>query len=486
MIKKFGFTIYLLFFSLLIFSQGRFATVQITASPLSDNIYMLEGAGGNIGLYIGEKETFMIDDQFADLSDKIKAKIATLTDRPVSKLVNTHWHGDHTGGNESFGEQEAMIFAHENVYQRMSEKSPSIALPVVTYNESMHLRFLDEPVVITHVHNGHTDGDSYVYFTESNVLHMGDIFFHQRYPYIDLNSGGSLKGMIAAVEAASMMIDEKTKIIPGHGPMASKSDLTKYHTFLVTLKDRVSKAIASGTTEENLDCDAMLAGYEDWTWTFINAEKMAKSAFRSLKKDQWEILSDVSSLAAWKGWKKDKPAAAWTMKNGVLAFDPSAEDGGDILTKDTYENFEFHLEWKISDCGNSGLMWNVVEDEKYHAPYSTGPEMQILDNTCHPDGKIVKHRAGDLYDMIETNVVNVKPAGEWNSIIIKSNNAKYEFWQNGAKVVTFEMHGDAWDELVAGSKFKDWEGFGVFKSGHICLQDHGDKVWFRNIKIKRL
>ncbi|MDG2450687.1 MAG: DUF1080 domain-containing protein [Saprospiraceae bacterium] len=203
--------------------------------------------------------------------------------------------------------------------------------------------------------------------------------------------------------------------------------------------------------------------------------------------NEWISLFDGSSTDAWKGWKKDNIGAAWSIQdNGELMFDPSQEDKGDIMTKATFENFEFHLDWKISECGNSGIMYNVQESDDYHAPYSTGPEMQILDNSCHPDGKIVTHRAGDLYDMIETSVVNVKPAGEWNSIMIKSKDTRYEFWQNDTKVVEFQMHNEAWNELVSSSKFKDWSGFGSFKSGHIALQDHGDQIWFRNIKIKTL
>ena len=202
---------------------------------------------------------------------------------------------------------------------------------------------------------------------------------------------------------------------------------------------------------------------------------------------EWKVLFDGSSTNEWKGWKKPQIGAAWTINaEGELSFDPSVEDRGDIITKETFQDFEFHVEWKISECGNSGIMFNVQEDEKYHAPYSTGPEMQILDNSCHPDAKIKTHRAGDLYDMIETSVVNVKPAGQWNAIVIKSQNTLYEFWQNGEKVVEFQMHTPEWDEMVANSKFDGWDGFGEFKSGHIALQDHSDPIWFRNIKIKRL
>ena len=218
-----------------------------------------------------------------------------------------------------------------------------------------------------------------------------------------------------------------------------------------------------------------------------NKVKEASSDIVESVEEKWIHLYDGSSTDAWKGWKKDKIGTALSIQEtGELMFDPTQEDRGDIITKATFQDFEFHLDWKISDCGNSGIMYNVQETDDYNAPYSTGPEMQILDNSCHPDGKLVTHRAGDLYDMIETRVVNVNPAGEWNSIIIKSKDARYEFWQNGTKVVEFQMHNESWDALVSDSKFKDWKGFGEFKSGHIALQDHSDKIWFRNIKIKTL
>ena len=207
---------------------------------------------------------------------------------------------------------------------------------------------------------------------------------------------------------------------------------------------------------------------------------------KSMNGDNWITLFDGTDLSMWKGWKKDQPGDAWQIKDGTLYFNPKVENKGDIITRDQYENFELRLEWKIQECGNSGIMYNVQESDEYHAPYSTGPEMQILDNSCHPDGKIETHRAGDLYDMIETSEANAKPAGQWNSIRIISNNGKVAFWQNGVEVVTFEMFGDEWDQMIANSKFKGWKGFGAYRKGHIALQDHGDEVWFRNIKIKTL
>ncbi len=207
----------------------------------------------------------------------------------------------------------------------------------------------------------------------------------------------------------------------------------------------------------------------------------------------WKLLFDGKNMDQFKGYKKDKIGSSWKIDGDAIMLNAIrkdgksvVEDGGDLITKEEYENFEFRLEWKISNCGNSGIMYNVKEAEEYWAPYSTGPEMQILDNVCHPDTRYDTHRAGDLYDMIECSYVAVNPAGEWNKVRIISNEGQVVFWLNGAKVVEFTMFGEEWKNMIANSKFADWDGFGKYKSGHIALQDHSDKVWFRNIKIKRL
>jgi cytochrome c len=212
------------------------------------------------------------------------------------------------------------------------------------------------------------------------------------------------------------------------------------------------------------------------------------------KSQGWQLLFDGKSTKGWRNYGKKSIGSSWKVSRGVLYLDSTkkpdggwqAPDGGDIITEKEYENFEFSYDWKISNCGNSGIMYNVVESPEYQSPWHTGPEMQILDNVCHPDTKYPTHRAGDLYDMIETRFVTVNPAGEWNTAKIVSNNGQVEFWLNGYKVVDFEMHNDAWDEMVANSKFKDMPAFGKARKGHIALQDHGDPVFFKNLKIRRL
>lgn len=204
------------------------------------------------------------------------------------------------------------------------------------------------------------------------------------------------------------------------------------------------------------------------------------------KKDGWQLLFDGKTTSGWRNYKSDKLTPRWKASNGELYLDKSVKEGGDIMTDKEYQDYELVLEWKIGACGNSGIIFNVVEDAKYDNTYNTGPEMQVLDNTCHPDAKIIKHRAGDLYDLISCSKETVKPAGEWNAVRIVSKNAKMEFWLNGTMVVEFTMHTPEWDQMVAKSKFATMPGFGKAVKGHIALQDHGDPVWFRNIKIREL
>jgi cytochrome c len=201
----------------------------------------------------------------------------------------------------------------------------------------------------------------------------------------------------------------------------------------------------------------------------------------------WKLLFDGKTTAGWRNFKSNKIGPAWKVTEGALTVDPSDKNvkGGDIISDGQYGNFELLIEWKLQACGNSGIFFNVKEDPKYDYVFRTGPEMQILDNTCNEDA-IDRHRAGNLYDLIESKTVTVKPAGEWNSVKIISNHGHLELWQNGDKQVETEMHTPAWDALVQKSKFKDMPDFGKASAGHLALQDHGFKVSFRNIKIREL
>lgn len=209
------------------------------------------------------------------------------------------------------------------------------------------------------------------------------------------------------------------------------------------------------------------------------------------KKEGWKLLFDGTTTSGWRKFKSDKIGAAWKVKDGALYLNATNKkdwqtgDGGDIVTEGVYENYELSIEWKIQACGNSGIIFNVQEGN-YDYVWHTGPEFQVLDNACHPDAKIIKHRAGDLYDLISCKVETVKPAGEWNEARILANKGNYSFWLNGTEVTSVNMNSPEWKTLIAGSKFKNMADFGKFTKGRISLQDHGDQVWYRNIKIKEL
>jgi Domain of Unknown Function (DUF1080) len=207
-------------------------------------------------------------------------------------------------------------------------------------------------------------------------------------------------------------------------------------------------------------------------------------------KDGWRLLFDGTTTKGWHSYGKARVGAEWEASNGALHLDKSKggkDQDGDLVTDGAFTNFDLRLEWKISPKGNSGILFYVQEDTaKYEEPYYTGPEMQVLDNDGHPDGKIHKHRAGDLYDLIPCSKETVKPVGQWNQVEISSKNGELKLFLNGVNVVTTTLWDDKWKSLVAGSKFKRWPDFGTFQSGKIDLQDHDCEVWYRNIKIKEL
>lgn len=207
----------------------------------------------------------------------------------------------------------------------------------------------------------------------------------------------------------------------------------------------------------------------------------------------WQLLFDGKTTNGWHKYGGDKVGSAWKVNDGCLMLDTAIKenwqikDGGDIVSDDEFGDYHLKLEWKIAKDGNSGVIFYIHEDKaKYTWPWETGPEMQVLDNNGHPDAKIIKHRAGDLYDLISSSKETVKPYGEWNFVEIKSQNGKLDFFLNGENVVSTTLWDDNWRKMIAGSKFKTMPGFGTYKKGRIGLQDHGNEVWFRNIKIRKL
>jgi cyclase len=251
-------------FSLKTSAQNNFDSVEIKAYKMNDKIYMLEGSGGNIGLLVGQDGVVMIDDQFAPLSEKIKAAIEEISVVPVRFVINTHFHGDHVGGNENFGKDGAIIVAQSNSRLRMStdqfnatfkqtqKAAPYDALPKVTFGDSVTLHLNGETLQVTHIKNAHTDGDAIIYFKESNIIHTGDVFVRYGLPFIDQPSGGSIDGMIAGCDVIMNLADDQTKIIPGHGAIASKKDVADYKNMLVTIRNRIADAIKQGKTVDQV------------------------------------------------------------------------------------------------------------------------------------------------------------------------------------------------------------------------------------------
>ncbi|TVZ25984.1 glyoxylase-like metal-dependent hydrolase (beta-lactamase superfamily II) [Gillisia sp. Hel_I_86] len=263
---KFSFLFTLSFFaSTSLFAFQDMEDVKIEVIPVNENIYMLMGRGGNIGVSVGDNGVFMIDDQYAPLSAKIRQAIKSISEQPVKFLVNTHHHGDHTGGNSNFEKEGTLIFAHENVRKRLKEdkkNTDQLGLPIITFDHKMHLHLNGDDILVVHVHNAHTDGDALIYFPKSNVLHTGDTFFNGMFPYIDLKGGGSVAGDIEAAKTGLMLINENTKIIPGHGPLATYLDYKNYLNMLEGIKRNVMAAMKAGSSKEEIVADESLtSGY---------------------------------------------------------------------------------------------------------------------------------------------------------------------------------------------------------------------------------
>ncbi|MFK8017187.1 MAG: MBL fold metallo-hydrolase [Gammaproteobacteria bacterium] len=275
--------------------QTDYDKVEIESTAVSGGVYMLTGAGGNIGVFTSEQGVFMIDDQFAPLTDKIKAAVSQLSDQPLRYLVNTHWHFDHTGGNENIGKGGVVIVAHDNVRKRMSRDefieaykldvpaAPAVALPVVTFNSQMTFHFGGETIHVHHSPHAHTDGDSFIYFENANAIHTGDLFFNKIYPFIDTGSGGGIQGMMQAVKNVLTIANDDTRIIPGHGPLATKADLQEYLVMLEAAHDRVNAALNTRLTVSQLVFQKPMKDFDEkWGKGFMSPEQFIRIVYSDL------------------------------------------------------------------------------------------------------------------------------------------------------------------------------------------------------------
>ena len=291
--KKFLLLTLLFVFTAGVQAQTDFSKVQMKATKVAGNVYMLEGAGGNIGVSVGEDGLLIVDDQFAPLADKIRAALKGIADKKLKFILNTHWHGDHTGGNVAFG-PEATIIAHDNVRKRLATEqkstvfnsttpaSPKEALPVITFDQSLSVHFNGEDIRAIHFPHGHTDGDSVIFFSASNVVHLGDDFFAGRFPFVDLESGGSVEGLVKNIGELVNKIPADAKLIPGHGPISTLDDLKSYHRMLQQTSEIVRGKIAAGKTLDQIKSEGLPAEWKPWGEGFIKTDRWVETIYKSL------------------------------------------------------------------------------------------------------------------------------------------------------------------------------------------------------------
>ncbi len=297
MVMRFVLPVLLLLFTTPIHERHRpqtdWSKVEIKTTKVAGNVYVLQGAGGNIGVSVGEDGILIVDDQFAPLADKIRASLKTLGQGKLRFILNTHWHGDHTGGNVAFG-PEAPIIAHDNVRKRMSSEqrseffksttpaSPKEALPVVTFDQSLSVHFNGEEIRAIHFPHGHTDGDSVIFFTTSNVVHLGDDFFSGSFPFVDLDTGGSVGGLTKNIADLITKIPAGAKLIPGHGPVSTIDDLKAYHRMLVETTAIVRQKIAAKKSLDQIKGEGLPAEWKSWGAGFIKTDQWLELVYRSL------------------------------------------------------------------------------------------------------------------------------------------------------------------------------------------------------------
>ena len=272
-------------------ARQDFSKVEIKATHVAGNIHMLEGSGGNIGVSVGADGILIVDDQFAPLADKIRAALKKLGEGKLRYVLNTHYHNDHTGGNKEFG-PEAPIIAHDNVRKRLTGEmkaagregspAPKEALPVITFDQSLSVHFNGEEIRVLHYPHGHTDGDSIIFFTRSNVVHMGDDFFNGMFPFIDLASGGDVEGYARNVEAVIAKIPADAKIIPGHGPLATIADLKNFHQMLVETIGIVRERMKAGKTLDQIKAEGLPEKWNSWGMGFIKTPAWLQTIHQGL------------------------------------------------------------------------------------------------------------------------------------------------------------------------------------------------------------
>src|SRR6201982_1136667 len=292
----------LLGFAIAAAQEEDLSKVQITVTKVSGNVYMLQGAGGNIGASVGEDGIVVVDDQYAPLAEKIQAALKGVTDKPLRFIINTHYHTDHTGGN-AFFQKQAPVIAHDNVRKRVEaggpagnlgsismdhKPAPKEALPILTFDHDVTVHLNGEDIRALHFPSGHTDGDSIIFFPKSNVVHMGDDFVRYGFPFIDLASGGSVEGMISAIQEVVPKLPADVKVIPGHGKISNLDDVRTYVKMLIVTRAGVDKRVQQKKTLDQLKQEKVLAPWQKWSGDFVTTDVFIETLYNDLtgKKDQ--------------------------------------------------------------------------------------------------------------------------------------------------------------------------------------------------------
>ncbi len=436
--------------SLKLSAQPNMNDAVIKTVKINDHIHMLQWSGaGNMMLLSGKDGNILIDDQFALLTEKINKSIQDISKGPVKFLFNTHFHGDHTGGNENFGNMGATILAHENVRARLMgdgskvkffqnpKPSPEIALPVMTFKEGMNVHLNGEDILIFHVDNAHTDGDAVYYLPKSNVLHTGDCFMKDRFPFIDRNSGGSVKGWLTAVSKILAVIDDKTVLIPGHGDLATKKDYQNVRETVANIYDAVKKEFDAGKTIEQIAALKLTQQHDNTFGSgFIKGNALVKTIVEELDDMGWVELINGKDFT---DWKPSENKETWSVTSDNLggvyqAFGKRSHlyyQGAEL--KDGFKNFEIDVWVKTFKLANSGINFHTKYQE---IGWPSGFEIQV-NNTHIGEGDYIEYKKeASLYGVRNLYKAFSKDS-VWVNIRAKVESNRVQIWLNGMKTVDY-------------------------------------------------
>jgi glyoxylase-like metal-dependent hydrolase (beta-lactamase superfamily II) len=467
-------------------AQPNMDNAVISTIKIKDHIHMLQwSGGGNMLLLSGKDGNILIDDQFALLTEKINKAIQDVSKGQVKFLFNTHYHGDHAGGNENFGNMGATILAHENVRARLEgdkskvkftqnpKPSPEKALPVMTFKEGMTVHLNTEDILIFHVDSAHTDGDAVYYFPKSNLLHTGDCFMKDRFPFIDRNSGGSVKGWLAAVSRILFMIDDKTIVMPGHGDLANKKDYQNVREAVSNIFESVKKAYNAGKNLEEILALKLGQEYDNTFGNgFIKSNTLVKTMFEELDDTGWIELINGKDFS---DWKVSENKETWSVTEGVYQAVGKRSHlfyGGAEL-KDGFKNFEIDVWVKTFKLANSGIYFHTKYQESGWP--ANGIEIQVNHSHIGEGDYIEYKKMGSLYGYRNLYKSFGKDSG-WINIKAKVETNRVQIWLNGMKTVDYVQP----ENLSRGMR--------QLNTGTFALQGHDilSKMQYKNFKVRRL